>query len=132
MELNDSLLGDSLPEEVSCRLNCLKQYLLDKKGDPLLDFFRCLNSPEYSHLDHAIYLAANAINTYGTYNGSSFTAQWYERNLRIFSGIQSLAKQYQRVFVLYGAGHLQILRDLIQADDSMKLISLHDFLKNLP
>lgn len=128
MELNDTLLGETLPQEVGRRLSRLKAYIRENEGGTLLSAYRCLNSPEYSRLSHSLYLAANAVNTEGSYNGSTFTAQWYERNLRIFSAIQSLSKKYRRIFVLYGAGHLQILRDLIHADDGMKLISLEDIL----
>lgn len=128
MELNDALLGETLPQEVGERLSRLKSYIRENEGSTLLSAYRCLNSPEYSRLDHSLYLAANTVNTEGSYNGSAFTAQWYERNLRIFSEIQSLSKKHRRIFVLYGAGHLQILRDLIHADDGMKLISLEDIL----
>lgn len=128
MELDDALLGETLPQGVSERLSRLKAYIRENEGSTLLSSYRCLNSPEYSRLDHMLYLAANAINTNGSYNGSAFAAQWYERNLRIFSEIQALAHKYRRIFVLYGAGHLQILRDLIHADDGMKLISLEDIL----
>ena len=128
MELNDALLGKTLPQEVSSRLSRLKEYLRRNEGNSLLDSFRCHNSMEYARLDHSLYLAANAVNTDGSYNGSAFTAHWYERNLRIFSEIQSLAKQHSRIFVLYGSGHLQILRDLIEACDGMKLVSLSDIL----
>ena len=128
MELDDSLLGETLPDEVRQRLDSLNAYICERSGDTLLSTYRCFNSPEYSRLSHMTYLTANAVNTGGSYNGSAFTAQWYERNLRIFSEIQALTKEHRRLFVLYGAGHLQILRDLIEACDSLTLVSLDDLL----
>ena len=128
MVLDQKLLGETVPEELRQRLSHLNAYLREQKGDTLLSFYRCLNSLQYSRLNHLIYLAANAVNTNGSYNGSAHVAQWYERNLRIFSEIQALSKEHRRIFILYGAGHLQILRELIQADDRMKLVSLSDIL----
>ena len=49
-------------------------------------------------------------------------ASWYERNLKIFSNLQRLAAQKERVFLLFGAGHLRILRDLVQADRNLKWV----------
>lgn len=128
MELDHTLLGETPPQTVHQRLTRLSEYIRENEGDTLLSSYQCINTPECARLNHSMYLAANAVNTGGSYNGSAFTAQWYERNLRIFSEIQSLAQMHRRIFVLYGAGHLQILRDLIQADDELKLVGLDDIL----
>ena len=49
-------------------------------------------------------------------------ASWYERNLKIFSNLQRLAAQKERGFLLFGAGHLRILKDLVQADRNLKWV----------
>ena len=54
--------------------------------------------------------------------------QWYERNLKIFSNIQRLAMQHKRIFVIYGARHLHILRELIQADEQLRLVDVMQYL----
>jgi hypothetical protein len=75
-------------------------------------------------LSHSTYIQANGVNKDNHYDGAVMVSKWYERNLKIFSNIQNLVrdKQCQRLFILYGAGHLQILRDLIKADDNLKLV----------
>ena len=50
------------------------------------------------------------------------------RNLKIFSNIQRLATKNERVFIIFGAGHLQILRDLINADSNLKLVDIDKYL----
>lgn len=54
----------------------------------------------------------------GEHGGADALAlHWYNRNLRIFRNIQSLAERgHERILVLFGSGHMQILKDL--ADSS--------------
>ena len=54
--------------------------------------------------------------------------KWYERNLKIFSNIQNLCKNSNRLFIIYGAGHLQILRDLINASENLTLVDVYQYL----
>lgn len=128
MLLDDALLGDAPQPEIARRLDALNRYTHQNKGTTLTDAYRCYNSKEWSRLNHLIYLSSNAINPDGHYPGAAFVSQWYERNLRIFAEIQALAGKHRRIFVLYGAGHLHILRELINASDNMKLVSLEDIL----
>lgn len=97
-------------------------------GNTIADTFRHLNSAEWSFRNHQIYLRANEVGNYENYLGVKMLAQWYERNLKIFSNIQRLAGQHKRIFLIYGAGHLQILRDLICADERLRLVDVMQYL----
>lgn len=97
-------------------------------GDSVTDVFRHVNSEEWSSRNHQIYLRANEAGNYENYLGTKMLAQWYERNLRIFSNIQRLAEQYSRIFIVYGAGHLRILQDLICADNRLHLADVMQYL----
>jgi hypothetical protein len=44
------------------------------------------------------------------YGGAEFVATWYERNLKIFSNLHRISEPGDRVFVIYGAGHVPHLR----------------------
>lgn len=99
-----------------------------EKTDTLIEHLRCLNGAGWSRRNHAIYMRANEIERNGDCLGAKSVAQWYERNLIIFSRLQRLAMRYERIFVVYGAGHLQILRDLIRADDRLRLIDIEPYL----
>ncbi|MBQ9765524.1 MAG: hypothetical protein IJW18_04965 [Lachnospiraceae bacterium] len=87
-----------------------------------------LNSNEYAIQDANMYLDINSINPDGNYTMSRYLADWYYRNLCIFSNIQALSKKYKRIVILYGAGHIPILKDLINTSDSMNLIDASIFL----
>ena len=103
-------------------------YTAQQKLDTIIDNFRYLNSTSYARLNHLIYLRVNAMGSSEDYSGAKSIAQWYERNLKIFSNIQRMAEQYTRIFIVYGAGHLHILRDLICADDRLNLVDVMDYL----
>jgi Family of unknown function (DUF5694) len=44
------------------------------------------------------------------YGGAEFVATWYERNLKIFSNLHRISEPGDRIFVIYGAGHIPHLR----------------------
>ena len=44
------------------------------------------------------------------YGGAEFVATWYERNLKIFANLHRISEPGDRVFVIYGAGHIPHLR----------------------
>lgn len=89
---------------------------------------RHLNDTEWSYRNHLVYIKANEVGNCEDYLGARTIAQWYERNLKIFSNIQRLARQHKRILIVYGAGHLQILRDLICADDRLHLADIMQYL----
>lgn len=97
-------------------------------NDTIADMYKYYNSEEWSKLNHSIYIQANMISTGNHYAGAEMVTKWYERNLKIFSNIQRLAAKNERIFILYGAGHLQILRDLINADSNLKLVDVDKYL----
>ena len=98
------------------------------EADSIAELYKYYNSTGFSKMNHSVYIQANAIRTKGRYDGAEMVAKWYERNLKIFANIQRLAEKKKRLFVLYGAGHLQIIRDLINADDHLKLSDIYTYL----
>lgn len=98
------------------------------RNDSILDQFRFSNSAEYIRKHQQLYLEINRIQSGSCYEGAEHVTQWYRRNLRIFSNIQKLATQYNRVFILFGAGHLHILNELIQTSAQLKLMDASAYL----
>ena len=47
------------------------------------------------------------------YAGADFVARWYNRNLRIFANLDRISEKGDRVVVVYGMGHIPILKDLV-------------------
>ena len=58
------------------------------------------------------------------------TGNWFNRNLRIIRNIQKInTKQNDKIFVLFGAGHMNILNILFDASPEYKLVNVNDYLK---
>jgi hypothetical protein len=67
----------------------------------------------------------------GYYPGADGATAWWNRNLRIFSNILQLASESdeERIFVMIGAGHLQILRFLALSCPEIEFVDAYDYLK---
>lgn len=94
----------------------------------ILDLYQYYNSAKFSKLNHDVYIQTNAISMDDDYAGAEMVTKWYERNLKIFSNIQRLARKSKRIFIIYGAGHLQLLREFIHADTSLRLVDVSKYL----
>lgn len=125
MPLSSTLLEGGGQALIEPRLKRMREGELRQSS--VLDLYRWLNSEACINDDRNMYLDLNAIAD-RQYAHSRALAVWYKRNLCIFSNIQQLAKAYRKIIVLYGAGHLTIFRDLINACDQMRLIDANDFL----
>jgi hypothetical protein len=70
----------------------------------------------------------------GDYFGVDFeTGRWFNRNLRIFRNIQRIgAKPGDRVVVIYGAGHMNLLNTFFDASPEYHRVELSDYLLDAP
>lgn len=58
------------------------------------------------------------------------TGWWFNRNLRIFRNIQKIdAKPTDRLLVIFGAGHMNLLNLFFDSSPEYKLLKVNDFLK---
>jgi hypothetical protein len=83
---------------------------------------RWMNSAEGLQPQEAVYARIAAVGDTANYVGADLTADWYERNLRIFTNIAQVADPGERVLVIFGAGHAPILRRLVEASPQMRLV----------
>ncbi len=100
------------------------------KGDEsnIRDSLLFYNSEEWSYINNQVYMLMNLYEGDVPFGGSDAVSDWYKRNLKIFANIQKLCKDCERLFIVYGAGHLKILRDLIRDCDGMKLVDPYIYL----
>lgn len=126
--LNMDVMYNKPPSSLKEAMNALHADMNKHMNDTIVDMYKYYNSEEWSKLNHSIYIQANMISAGNNYAGAEMVTNWYERNLKIFSNIQRLADTYRRIFIIYGAGHLKILRDLINADSNLKLIDAGKYL----
>lgn len=90
------------------------------------------NNPERLRLGLGHYLIGNIkVGADGYYPGADGATAWWNRNLRIFSNILQLAAESdeERIFVLIGAGHVQILRYLAMSCPEIEYVDVYDYLK---
>ena len=62
------------------------------------------------------------------YIGARVVGQWYERNLRIFANLATLAKPGDRILLIIGQGHAPILRELVRSHTAMRLVEALPYL----
>ncbi len=96
---------------------------------PLLNYFKYINSQKRMLRDYGFYLTMDFKN--GLYNGADALATyWYDRNLRIFRNIQRITTSpNDRILVLFGAGHISILDQLLKCSPEYNYILFNDLKK---
>ncbi len=62
------------------------------------------------------------------YAGVDLITSWFNRNLRIFSNIQRITRPGDRIFVVYGGGHIPILRICAEASPEYELVEVKEYL----
>ena len=103
-------------------------HLSAEPKDAIIDRLKYYNDDKWINLNHNIYIKANAIDAGENYKGANMVADWYKRNLKIFANIQKLATDSKRMFIIYGAGHLKILKQLIESDKNLKLVDIYEYI----
>ena len=74
-----------------------------------------MNQPDLLKKAHLPYIAYFAPIADGdNYAGADMVATWYQRNLRIFANLTRIAEPGDRIFVIYGMGHIPIIKDLVE------------------
>ena len=124
--LNADMVNSENMQLILPRLNYLQK--LDEIND-IKEKCRFINSRQYVSHDANMYLDINSQNRNGDYFESKCLSEWYFRNLCIFSNLQSVAKEHDRIVVLYGAGHIPILRDFINMSDSMNFVDVNEYIR---
>lgn len=92
----------------------------------LLQSFTFMNADKSYDRDYGAYLAGDF--KLGRYRGADALAMhWYARNLRIFRNIQELhLKPGDRLVVLYGAGHMGVLKQLFDSSVEFERVRFGD------
>jgi len=96
----------------------------------LREYLLYLNSPERLRVGHGAYsVGAFKLGRETDYLGPDDVTQWYNRNLRIFSNLQSMtAGPNDRIVLIIGAGHVPLLRFLAQSSPEYRLREPSEFL----
>jgi hypothetical protein len=93
---------------------------------PLLDYFKYSNSDKVLNRGYGAYLAGD-FKLGNTRGADALAMHWYSRNLRIFRNLQQITTSPEdRVLVLFGSGHIQILKQLFECSPEFRLIKFND------
>ena len=75
-----------------------------------------------------MYLSTNSIGANDGYSGATASASWWERNFRMFANIQQQAEPGQRIIAIGGAGHMAILKQLLEIDQRLQGVAVNPYL----
>lgn len=95
----------------------------------VLDMLKRLNSDEWLQHNARAYYRIGLLGTPSDPIGANWVQLWFGRNLAIFNNIARRTVENDRVLVIYGAGHGNLLRQLAtdsgiyRVQDSMKWLS---------
>lgn len=100
-----------------------------KKHNTLLEIFLAMNDDHALDRGYGAYL--NGYFKLPGHRGADVHAlHWYSRNLRIFRNIQDITTSPDdRILVVFGAGHMGILKHLFESDPGYRLVHLRDLIR---
>lgn len=93
----------------------------------LLEFFKYYNSDKTLNRNYGGYFSGEYFKQ-GKFRGAdALSMEWYNRNLRIFRNIQNIpTTASDRILVLFGAGHISLLKQIFECDPNYNLIKFND------
>jgi len=94
-----------------------------QKEATLLEAFSYINQDANLDAGFGAYLVGDfKLDEYG--GADALALHWYDRNLRIFRNLQRVTTgPDDRILVLYGSGHMQILKELVDSSPEYRRVS---------
>jgi len=87
------------------------------------------NDPTWVDMGRDFYLQMARVRTGDKYVGADVVAAWYQRNFRIFANlVRIIEKPEDRLLVIFGAGHLATLRDLVRSSPDLEFVEAGEYL----
>lgn len=127
-ELNSNPVTKSILEKKAVKMTQSGDKCMSK--DLLKDVFICLNQKANLAENKGFYISiANKVNPDGKYFGSNLVADFYKRNLIMYSNIQNqIEPMTKNIFILVGTGHAAIFREFFENDENFNLIEVDEVL----
>src|SRR5215831_1647550 len=89
----------------------------------MLEALRFMNSEYAIDLNGSMYLVLDRIGASNEYPGADAVSQWYASNLHIFANlVRLITSPDDRVLVIYGQGHVKLLRSFIKGLPDLQFI----------
>lgn len=118
---------DALSDEVGAMVKAQGEYLA---SHTVLETLLYMNADQKVAQDVGFYFRQAHLGEPGDWAGADLVADWFRRNMRIYSNVARLAdSRDERVLAIYGAGHLGWLRHAVSSDPTLRLRTLAEFAK---
>lgn len=99
------------------------------RNNSVIDILRQMNTQENIEKSHRPYLEIAKIGKGPIYVGADLVANWYERNIKIFSNLTRIVtSKNDRILVIFGQGHVKILQELIRDSQDFILEYVNNYL----
>lgn len=98
----------------------------------LTEFLHYMNLPESVEANHAFYLRLLQLTGEDSWGAVPGVADWYERNIRMFYNLNRIADfdaPEERILLIVGQGHKQIIQDLVEAAPYYEYVEVLAFLE---
>ncbi len=116
---------ESMESEIGAMVKTQNDYLLSHS---VLETLLYMNADQKVADDVGFYFREAHFGEPGDWAGADLIADWYRRNIRIYSNVVRLIDSpNDRILVIYGAGHLGWLRQQFANDPSVRLRKLAEF-----
>ncbi|MEO1489096.1 MAG: DUF5694 domain-containing protein [Pseudomonadota bacterium] len=79
------------------------------QNQSISEWYAAINTREALTEAHLPYFEIATYGSNANNPGAAWVGSWYARNLRIFNNLREIAQPGERVFVLYGSGHIYLL-----------------------
>ncbi len=92
-----------------------------------------MNDASVNEVGHAVYFQSLMPIVEGNnYAGPGMVVDWYQRNLHIFSNLHQISdRPDDRIFIVYGAGHIPLLQQFANDSPYFRVDSVQDYLRGL-
>lgn len=93
-------------------------------GSPVGKWLERFNEPDQLASSHRNYFDYTLLGDSSDSPGANWMANWYGRNLKIFANLVRLAdRPGDRVLVIYGQGHIFLLREFAEQSGAFQVVS---------
>ncbi len=116
---------DAISSDIGAMVKAQNEYLA---SHTILETLLSMNADDKVAGDVGFYYRQAHIGEPGDWAGADLVADWFRRNMRIYSNVVQLADSTnERVLAIFGAGHLGWLRHDFASDPSLRLRRLAEF-----
>jgi hypothetical protein len=132
LALQDYAKAHGREKELESLMNQVGKTVQDEneflKSHSVLQMLLHMNSREAVRRGLAAYALFAHFGEEYNYPGARLLTEWYQRNMRIHTHLLNIVEPGDHLIVIFGAGHLGLLRQAVQTDPTLKLRTIEEFI----